>query len=151
MPYYVGFSTINANKPKSTNQVQGNAGGAGSITKGLVFGKKFRTTDAQLVIQDLLNALSIRKGQKVGQPNYGTTIWDYVFDPNTADDQFAIENEIRRVISLDPRIQVNTVKAYPKENGILIEVEIAVSPFNEASLLGLFFNNTTNNVSLQQS
>ena len=110
MPYYIGFSTINANKPRSSNLVQGNAGGVGNTTKSIVFGKKFRTTNTELVIQDLLNALNIKKGQKVGQPNYGTTLWDYVFDPNTADDQYAIENEMRRVISLDPRIQTNTIK-----------------------------------------
>ena len=148
MPYYIGFSTINANKPRTTNQTPGNAGGVGSVTNSIVYGKKFRTLDTQLVIQDLLNAFNIRKGQKVGQPNYGTTIWDYVFDPNTEDIQFAIQNEVRRVISLDPRIQVNTVNAYPKENGILIEVEIAVSPFNEASLLSVFFNSASNTANL---
>ena len=143
MPYYIGFSTINANKPRTTNQTPGNAGGVGSVTNSIVYGKKFRTLDTQLVIQDLLNAFNIRKGQKVGQPNYGTTIWDYVFDPNTEDIQFAIQNEVRRVISLDPRIQVNTVNAYPKENGILIEVECAITPFNEATLLSVFFNTET--------
>jgi len=151
MPYYVGFSTQNACKPRTTNLAAGSAGGFGGVTGTIVIGKKFRNTDSALVQQDLLNAFNIKKGEKVGQPNYGTTIWDFIFDPNTADDQFALENEIRRVISLDPRIQVNTVKCYPKENGILVEVEIAVSPFNEATLLGLFFNNATNTATFQNS
>jgi len=143
MPYYIGFSTINANKPKTTNVSAGNAGGFGSITNPVVFGKKYRMLDTQLVIQDFVNAFNIRQGQKVGQPEYGTTLWDYVFEPNSADVQFSIENEVRRVASLDPRLQLNYVKSYPKENGILIEVECAVTPFNEASLLSVFFNTET--------
>lgn len=143
MPSYIGFSTLNACKPRTTNIAAGNAGGFGSVTSQIIYGKKFRMVDQQLVIQNLVNALNISKGQKVGQPEYGTTLWDFVFDPNTADVQFAIENEIRRVASLDPRLQLNTVRAYPEENGILVEVECAITPFNEATLLSLFFNAQT--------
>ena len=149
MPSYIGFSTINANKPKSTNLTQGNAGGVGSITNPIIFGKKFRLVDNQLVVQDFVNAFNIRQGEKVGQPEYGTTLWNFVFDPNTADVQFAIENEVRRVASLDPRLQLNYVKSYPKENGILIEVECAITPFNQASLLSIFFNTQTATAGLQ--
>lgn len=149
MPNYIGFSTINSNKPKTTNQPGGSDLGVGSVVKPIVYGKKFRMLDQQLVIQDLVNALNIKRGQKVGQPEYGTSIWDYVFEPNTEDVQFALENEIRRVISLDPRIILNFVKAYPKENGILIETEIAVNPFNQATFLNVFFNNQTNTATIQ--
>lgn len=148
MPTYIGFSTINANKPKTTNQPMGVDGGFGGIVKPIVFGKKFRTVDSQLVIQDLVNSFNIPKGQKVGQPEYGTTLWDFIFDPNTADVQIQLENEIRRVASLDPRLILNSVVSYPKENGILIEVELAVAPFNNADVLQLFFNQLTNNASI---
>ena len=42
MPTYIGFSTINANKPRTTNAVSGAAAGTGGITNPLVFGKKYR-------------------------------------------------------------------------------------------------------------
>ena len=41
MPNYIGFSTINANKPKSTNLPTGENGGVGSVTRPVVPGKKF--------------------------------------------------------------------------------------------------------------
>jgi hypothetical protein len=63
------------------------------------------------------------------------------------DTQRQIENEIRRVANLDPRIQLNYVQVYPRDNGILVEVEMAVSPFNEASVLSMFFNQDTSVVS----
>jgi phage baseplate assembly protein W len=101
------------------------------------------------VIQDFLNALNIRQGQKVGQPGYGTTLWDFVFEPNTADTQFQLQDEIKRVASSDPRLIVNSVKAFPQENGILIEVELAIAPFNNAQILSVFFNNLTNRATIQ--
>lgn len=149
MPQYIGFSTINANKPKTTNAPVGIDGGVGSITNGLSAGKKFKAVDQALVIQDFINALNIRQGEKVGQPQYGTTLWDFVFEPNTPDVQFSLENELSRVASLDPRIVLNSIQAYPQDNGILLEIEMAIQPFNEAQLLSVFLNSTTNKANIQ--
>jgi hypothetical protein len=149
MPNYIGFSTINANKPKTTVMPAGMDGGSGSTIKPIVFGKKFRLVDQPLVIQDFVNALSIRRGEKVGKPSYGTTLWNFVFEPNTRDVQFQLEDEIRRIAAQDPRMILNTVKAYPQENGILLEVELAISPFNQAQLLSVFFDSGTNTANIQ--
>jgi phage baseplate assembly protein W len=150
MPNYIGFSTKNANKPRSSSNLNaGVDGGTGSITQPVVYGKKFRIVDVPLVVTDFINALNIRQGEKVGKPEYGTTLWGFVFEPNTADVQFQLENEIRRVASQDPRMILNTVKAYPQENGILIELEMAVTPFNQANMLNVFFDNATNSAILQ--
>jgi phage baseplate assembly protein W len=149
MPQYIGFSTINANKPRSTNLNSGVDGGTGSLVKPIVVGKKFRLVDSPLVIQDFVNALNIPQGQKVGQPQYGTTLWDFIFEPNTYDLQTMLETEIRRVAGLDPRINLNYVKAYPQENGILVEIQMAVVPFNNVIDLGVFFDQTSNTASLQ--
>ena len=158
MAQYVGFSTKDACKPKTTNLVGagvgagtaagtgllgGVDGGPGGTTQPIIWGKKYRLTDSQLVLQDFLNALNIPLGSKVGQPGFGTTLWSFLFEPNTADVQFQLENEIYRVAGLDPRIILNSVKAYPKENGILIEVELAVNPFNQPQVVSVFFNRAT--------
>lgn len=143
MPNYIGFSTIAANKPKTTNPPPGKYGGPGSITNSLISGKKFRMTDEAIVIQDFLNALNIKQGQKVGQPEYGSRLWDFVFEPNDFTTQENVEAEIRRIISLDPRLQVGTIRVYPQENGILVELQLAVYPFNQAELLSIFFNSRT--------
>lgn len=149
MVAYKGFSTINANKPRSTNLQTGPAGGTGSLVTPVSVGNQFGLVDAPLVIQDFINALNIQQGQKVGQPGYGTTLWNFVFEPNTADVQFQLENEIRRIANQDPRLIINTVKAYPQENGILLEVELAIAPFNQANLLSVFFNSSTNRAVMQ--
>lgn len=144
MPTFIGFSTIDADKPKTTNAQGGVDGGYGSIVKPIYTGKKFRLVDENLVLQDFINALNIRQGQKVGQPEYGTTLWSFVFEPNTADVQFQLQDEIRRVASSDSRLIINSVKAFPQENGILLEVELAIAPFNNAQFLSIFFDSNTN-------
>lgn len=139
MPTYLGFSTIEIDQPR-VSQRPGVFGGIGTITTQPRSGRRYSLTDQQLVIRDLLNALSIKQGDKVGQPTYGTTLWSYVFEPATDDVRNQIETEVRRVISLDPRIVLNSVGAYSQENGFLLQIEMAFSPFNQAVSIGFFLN-----------
>jgi phage baseplate assembly protein W len=149
MPTYVGFSTIGANEPKTTNASTGIDGGVGGVLKPVVPGKKYRLVDEPLVVRDFINALNIQQGQKVGNPGYGSTIWSYIFEPNDPQTRLRIENEIRRIASNDPRLIINTVKSYEQDNGILLEVELAIAPFNNAEILNVFFNNLTNTATVQ--
>jgi hypothetical protein len=72
-----------------------------------------------------------------------------VFEPNTFDMQIKLETEIRRIASLDPRLQLNEVKAYPHDQGILIELQAAVVPFNNATLFSIFLNQSNNSATFQ--
>lgn len=139
MPTYVGFSTINEYQQKNLIR-PGADGGVGGILNAPRLGKKYRLVDEQLVLRDFMNAFGIRQGDKVGQPGYGTTLWNYVFDPNTPDLRDQIEDEVRRVASSDPRLVINTIDVYSQENGVLIEMEIAITPFNNATQVGFFLN-----------
>jgi phage baseplate assembly protein W len=149
MPTYIGFSTIGANEPKTSNASTGIDGGTGGVLQPTIPGKKYRLVDEALVVRDFVNSLNIQQGQKVGNPGYGSTIWSFVFEPNDAQTRLKIENEIRRVASNDPRLIINTVKSYEQDNGILLEVELAIAPFNNAEILNVFFNNLTNTATLQ--
>ena len=139
MATYVGFSTKNICEPRNLVR-PGADGGVGGIVNQPKLGKKYKLTDTNLVVQDFLNALSIKQGDKVGQPGYGTNLWDFIFDPNTTELRGQIENEIRRVASLDPRLFIGTIDVFSRENGVLIELEIQVSPFNNTTQLGFFLN-----------
>lgn len=140
MATYLGFSTQNVGSPKSTNMISGSAGGPGGIRQGIVWGKKYKLTDTDLVIQDFINALNIRRGTKVGQPGYGTILWDLLFEQNVEAVQVEVENEVRRIATADPRIIFNMMKTYPYENGILIEIQIAVQPINQPVTLKVNLN-----------
>lgn len=102
--------------------------------------KKFTLTDFALIKRDLLNAFNIRQGQLPGRPAYGTTIWSFVFEPQTQQVQDAIVNEVQRVAGGDPRLYINDIQSYPQDNGILIEIELTVVPSTTAERLSVFFD-----------
>ena len=161
MPQYIGFSTQNACLPRSTNMQlnssmnqsvnvnglningYGIPTGYGGIGSSMITGKKFTLTDEQLVLRDFINALNIPLGSVVGQPQLGTSLWSFLFEPNTVDVQTQLETEIRRVAAQDPRLDLNFVKAFPQENGILLEIQCSVVPFNNPQTLNVFFNQQT--------
>jgi len=102
--------------------------------------KKFTLLDADLVKRDLLNGLNIRQGQLPGRPQYGTTLWDNLFENQSQDLVVAIEREIQRVAGYDPRIQIMDTQVFPQENGILIQVQLAIVPSTDAQQLSIFFD-----------
>lgn len=102
--------------------------------------KKFTLLDFDLIKRDLLNAFNIRQGQLPGRPQYGTIIWDYLFENQIEAVQQGIQNEIQRVAGGDPRIYIANVNVYPQLNGMLIELELQVVGTTTAEILNIFFN-----------
>lgn len=102
--------------------------------------KKFTLLDFELIKRDLLNAFNIRQGQLPGRPQYGTMIWDYLFENQIESVQEGIIQEVQRVAGGDPRLIVNSINVYPQENGILIELELQAVAAPQSQLLSIFFN-----------
>jgi phage baseplate assembly protein W len=140
MPIYVGFSTQHVENVRTAGFSRGINNTVSNTDRVQRSGKKFRTTDEQLVIQDLLNSFNIVQGQKPGKPEYGTTLWSYIFEPNTVDVRKQLEQEIARVVQMDPRIMLNNIQTTSTESGILIEMELAITPFNNATQLAVLFD-----------
>lgn len=106
--------------------------------------KKFTLVNNQLIKRDLLNALQIRQGQLPGRPDFGTTLWDYVFESLDSTTEQGIVNEIQRMIALDPRIAFTGAVLYPQNNGLLVEIEIQYVPGSTSETLQLFFDQQNN-------
>jgi phage baseplate assembly protein W len=96
--------------------------------------------DFDLIKIDLLNAFNIRQGELVGRPGYGTVIWNYLFENQTTETQAAIYAEIQRVCAGDPRIFISGIQVFPQQNGILIQLGLAVVPSTTAQQVSLFFD-----------
>jgi phage baseplate assembly protein W len=109
--------------------------------------KKFTLTDFELIKRDLLNAFNIRQGQLPGRPQYGTVLWDFLFENQLEELQQSIEREVQRVAGGDPRIYISDIQTYPQENGILIEIELQVVPSTDAERLSIFFDLQQRNAS----
>jgi len=102
--------------------------------------KKFTLVDGELIKRDLLNAFNITQGQLPGRPDYGTTLWDFLFESQDQTTMAAILREVQRVAGGDPRVYLSDVNVYPQENGVLIELEVQFVPNTDAQLLSVFFN-----------
>ena len=105
--------------------------------------KKFTLTGEALIKRDLINAFNIRQGSLPGRPEYGTVIWDYLFENKVEDLQDGIVREIQRVAGGDPRIYISDVQVFPQDNGMLIQIQLQLVPSTDAERLALFFDITS--------
>ena len=102
--------------------------------------KQFTMIDFELIKIDLLNAFNIRQGELVGRPGYGTTIWNYVFENQSAETNQAIYNEVQRVVAQDPRIYLNSIQVFNQSNGVRIQLFLQVVNTATAQQLTLMFD-----------
>lgn len=102
--------------------------------------KKFTLVDFELIKRDLLNAFNIRQGELPGRPQYGSVIWEFLFENQIEAVRTQIVAEVQRIVAGDPRIAVSQTQVYPQENGILIELQIVVVPSTTAEILSVFFD-----------
>jgi phage baseplate assembly protein W len=108
--------------------------------------KKFRLTDLDLIKRDLLNHFAIRKGEKLMNPEFGSLIWNILFEPLTADVKALIVNDITRVASYDPRVRIDNVIVDEFDYGLQIQLELTFLPDNLSDVLSLQFDRESNTV-----
>jgi len=90
----------------------------------------FKLYDIDLVKQDIINHFYIRKGEKLENPQFGTIIWDMIFEQFTEETKTMIAKDVETVINYDPRIAVQAVSVDSTEQGMRIEAEVVYIPFN---------------------
>jgi phage baseplate assembly protein W len=102
--------------------------------------RKFRLTDFELARQDLFNYFNIRKGEKLMNPNFGTIIWDLLYEPFNLSIKDAISEDIKRIVSYDPRLLVNNIDIFEKDLSLLIELTITYVPNNQTARMRVNFD-----------
>lgn len=110
--------------------------------------KKFRITDFELVKQDLINHFNIRKGEKLMNPDFGTIIWDSIFEPLNEDLKNLIMQDVKRIIANDPRISAQNVIVTQYEHGLQIEIDLLYVSSNRRDLLSVMFDQRNRTVTL---
>jgi phage baseplate assembly protein W len=90
----------------------------------------FKLYDIDLVKQDIINHFYIRKGEKLENPEFGTIIWDMLFENFTDEVKRLISEDVETIINYDPRIAINSILVDTTDQGIRIEADIVYIPFN---------------------
>jgi phage baseplate assembly protein W len=102
--------------------------------------KHFRLTDFELVKQDLTNYFNIRKGEKLMNPDFGTIIWDMIFEPLNEDTKAEIMADIKKIVGYDPRLAAQNVLVTEYDRGLQIEIDLIYVQTNQVSKLQLQFD-----------
>jgi len=90
----------------------------------------FKLYDFELIKQDLLNRLSVRKGERVENPNFGTIIYDTLFEPLTEVVKKVIAEDITEQLNADPRLSTENIRVTQYDHGIAVEASLTYVPYD---------------------
>lgn len=108
-----------------------------------------RLTDFELIKQDIMNHFNIRKGEKLMRPDFGTIIWNVLFEPFTADLKAIITEDVKAIASYDPRVSFDNIVVTEYEQGLLIELQLRYLSTNQTNVMLMNFNGETNTLTAQ--
>ena len=113
--YFIGYSTVGKRVPET------------------------RLYDIELIKRDLLNQFMTRKGERVMNPDFGSIIWSMLFEPFTENNKQIIIEDVKRIISEEPRVNLVDLNVEESEHGITVDALLNYQPFNLTdSLYALF-------------
>jgi len=113
---YKGFSTVNTNT------------------------ENYNLYDFELIKQDLFNHFYTRQGERLMQPEFGTVIWDLLFEPLTPEVKDVILKNVNTIINYDPRIKAENVVVTGYDQGIQIQCTLTFLAYNIQQTLQLRFD-----------
>lgn len=96
--------------------------------------------DIALIKQDIINHFHIRQGEKLSDPEFGTIIWDILFEPLTDSVKNAITSNVSNIVNYDPRVKVNQITVDSYEHGIIVECELVYLPYSIVEKMQLRFD-----------
>jgi phage baseplate assembly protein W len=113
---YKGFSTVNTNT------------------------ENYNLYDFELIKQDLFNHFYTRQGERLMQPEFGTIIWDLLFEPLTPEIKNLVLENINQIINYDPRVKAENVIVTAYDQGIQVQCTLIFLPYNISQTMQLRFD-----------
>ena len=102
--------------------------------------QNFKVYDFECAKQDLINRLSVRKGERVENPEFGTIIYDAIFEPFTEALKATIVEDVTANLNADPRISTEEILVTEADKGIAIQATITYVPLNITEKLRFNFD-----------
>lgn len=103
-PYFVGFNTVNQSVPP------------------------YNLNNIELVKRDLENTFATPLGSRVMLPNFGTRIYDYLFDPFDEYTKEAIIADAVNVIQSDPRVDLVSIDVFQEDQALNVVMVLLFKP-----------------------
>tara|TARA_B100001057_G_C22072636_1_gene652604 strand:+ start:52 stop:486 length:435 start_codon:yes stop_codon:yes gene_type:complete len=134
-----GVSTSTTNSSNTGTFPRGTYKGFSTLTSD----KSNQLYDIDLIKQDLVNHFYTRKGERVMNPNFGSIIWDMLYEPLDEHNKELIVEDCQVVINSDPRVQLIDTNVIESENGLRLDIGINVLPYNQQATMQLQFERET--------
>lgn len=96
--------------------------------------------DLDLIKQDILNQFNTRKGERVMNPEFGTVIWNLLFEPLTPPVKQQIADDINRIVTSDPRATPTKINIVDADYGFLIEITLLLTGTDASDTMKLSFD-----------
>tara|TARA_S200002703_G_scaffold75841_1_gene65437 strand:+ start:754 stop:1149 length:396 start_codon:yes stop_codon:yes gene_type:complete len=100
----------------------------------------YKLYDFALIKQDLINRLSVRKGERIENPEFGTIIYDVLFEPLTDALKEAVADDITANLNADPRLVTEDIVVSEFDHGISVQATIRYVPYNVVEKLTFSFD-----------
>lgn len=84
--------------------------------------------DIELVKRDLLNHFHTTKGERVMRPNFGSLIWDLLFEPFDEDTREAVISDVESIIAQETRVILQDVNIIEFEHGLRLDISVIYEP-----------------------
>ena len=99
-------------------------------------------TDLELAKQDLKNHFNIRKGEKWTNPEFGSNLPLYVFQPLDDQTLYLIEQDVSDVVTFDPRFDLidKNVTVVHDAGEVTVSIKLIYLPTTTATDLILKFD-----------
>lgn len=105
--------------------------------------QNFKIYDFECAKQDLINRLSVRKGERVENPEFGTIIYDTLFEPFTTAIKDQIIEDITDNLNADPRFSTSDITVTQADHGIAVQASITYLPLDITEKLRFNFDQNT--------
>lgn len=122
MAFYKGFSTIGTDS-------------------------RFSLDDVELIKRDLLNHFNTRRGERAMLPNFGSMIWEMMFDGLTAELRDAVIADATRIVASDPRVALRQIDIREFEHGFQIDMDLYIITLDVAEMMYVQFADNANTMS----
>lgn len=87
-------------------------------------------TGNDLVVEDLMNHIMTRKGERVMLPTYGSIIHDMMFEPLTPEVTELIEEDLTSIVNEDPRCNLVSISVGDSGHTVNASLRISILPSN---------------------
>jgi phage baseplate assembly protein W len=101
-------------------------------------------SDTTLIRADLLNHFNTRLGERVMNPEFGCLVWNYLFDPFTADAKFAVIENLQEIVKQDPRVVLRSLDVVEYEHGLQVDLDLVYADSDQTEYMRVAFDQRTN-------